>query len=151
MEIQVRYSALLLLFSVMTFWMESLHKNIQLMLEFLKAPLLVLHFSYYTLMTFLTMLSVILLSVLMMLLSILSVISHHICGNNVNWLLNLNLIYETLDGGKKWLIVFNTAKSQLVMTGLLRQFFLIFCKNIMDFIFWVIWKCLASCIKKDIA
>ena len=31
--------------------MESLHKNIQLILEFLKAPLLVLHFSYYTLMT----------------------------------------------------------------------------------------------------
>ena len=43
------------------FWMESVHKNIQLMLEFLKAPVLVLHFSYYTfLMTFLMMLSVIL-------------------------------------------------------------------------------------------
>ena len=37
------------------------------MLEFLKAPLLVLHFSYYTLMTFLMMLSVILLSMLMIL------------------------------------------------------------------------------------
>ena len=48
--------------------MVNLHKNIQLMLEFLKAPLLVLHFSYYTLMTFLTMLSVILLSMLMILL-----------------------------------------------------------------------------------
>ena len=47
-------------------------------------------------MTFLTMLSVILLSMLMILLSILSVISHLICGNNLNWLLNLNLIYETL-------------------------------------------------------
>ena len=34
--------------------MESLHKNIQLMREFLKAPFLVLHFCYYTLMTFLT-------------------------------------------------------------------------------------------------
>ena len=32
--------------------MESLQKNIQLMLEFLKDPFLVLHFSYYTLMTF---------------------------------------------------------------------------------------------------
>ena len=31
------------------FWMGSLHKNIQLMLEFFKAPFLVLHFSYYTL------------------------------------------------------------------------------------------------------
>ena len=69
--------------------------NIQLMLELLKAPFLVLHFSYYTLMTFLMMLSVILLSMLI-LLSILSVIRHLICGNNLNWLLNLNLIYETL-------------------------------------------------------
>ena len=33
--------------------MGNLHKNIHLMLEFLKAPFLVLHFSYYTLMTFL--------------------------------------------------------------------------------------------------
>ena len=74
----------------------SLHKNIQLMLEFLKAPFLVLHFSHYTLMTFLMMLSVILLSMLMNLLSILSVIRHLICGNSLNWLLNLNLIYKTL-------------------------------------------------------
>ena len=44
------------------FWMGTLHKNIQLMLEFLKTPFLVLHFSYYTLMTFLMMLSVLLLS-----------------------------------------------------------------------------------------
>ena len=43
-------------------------KNIQLMLEFLKAPFVVLHFSYYTLVTFLMMLSVILLSILMILL-----------------------------------------------------------------------------------
>ena len=100
MKFQVRYLALILLFSVIGslewFWMESLHNNIQLMLEFLKAPFLVLHFSYYTLMTFLTILSVILLSMLMILLSKLSVIRHLICGNNVNWLLNLNLIYKTL-------------------------------------------------------
>ena len=82
------FGALFLLFSVIDnlewFWMESLHKNIQLMLEFLKASFLVLHFSYYTLMTFLMMLSVILLSMLMILLSILSVIRHLICGNNLN-------------------------------------------------------------------
>ena len=69
MEFQVRYLALFLLFSVIDgfkwFWMESLHKNIQLMGEFLKAPFLVLHFSCYTLVTFLTMLSKILLSMLM--------------------------------------------------------------------------------------
>ena len=63
-------------------WLGSLHKNIQLMLEFLKAPFLVLHFSYCTLMTFLMMLYVIQLSMLMILLSILSVIWHLNCGNN---------------------------------------------------------------------
>ena len=62
---------------------------------------LVLHFSYFTLMTFLIMLSVILLYTLMILLSILSVIRHLICGNNLNWLLNLNLIYETLQTGAR--------------------------------------------------
>ena len=100
MEFQVKYLALVLLFSVIDgfkcLWMGSLHKNIQLMLEILKAPFLVLHFSYYTLMTFLMMLSVILLSMLMILLSFLSVIRHLICDNNLNWLLNFNLIYETL-------------------------------------------------------
>ena len=52
-----------------------------------KAPLLVIHFLY-----------MILLSMLMKLLMFytLSVIRHLICGNNLNQLLNLNLIYETL-------------------------------------------------------
>ena len=36
------------------------------------------------------------LSVLMILLSVLSAIRHLTCGNNLNWLLNLNLIYESL-------------------------------------------------------
>ena len=69
MGFQVRYLALF-------------HKNIQLMLEFLKAPFLVLHFSYYILMTFLMMLSVILVSMLMIQLSTLGVVRHLICGNN---------------------------------------------------------------------
>ena len=76
--------------------MGSLHKNNQLMIEFLKAQFLVLHFSYYILMTFLIMLSVILLSMLMIVLSILSVIRHLICSKNLSWLLNLSLIYEIL-------------------------------------------------------
>ena len=76
--------------------MESVHENIQLMLGFLKTAFLVLHFSYYKSMTFLMMVSVILLSMLMVLLSILSMIRHLICGNKLNWLLNLNQIYETL-------------------------------------------------------
>ena len=98
MEFKVRYLALFLIFAVIGgfgwFWMANVHKNIQLMLE-LKAPFLVLHFSYYTSVTFLMMLSVIFLSMLMILLTILSAIRHLICGNNMNWLLNLNLIYET--------------------------------------------------------
>ena len=115
------YVALFLLCSVIDsfewFWMGSLHKNIQLMMELLKAPFLVLHFSYYTLMTFLMMLSLILLSMLMILLSIVSVIRHLICGKNLNWLLNLNLIYKAL-----WTV----ARSGLLisMLGKLSWFFL---------------------------
>ena len=100
MEFQFRYLALFLLSSVIDgfewFWMESLHRNIQLMLEFVKAPFLALHFSCYSLMTFLTMSSVILLSMLMILLSSLSVIRHLICGHIKIGLLNLKLINQTL-------------------------------------------------------
>ena len=94
MEFLVMY--LVLFFSVIKiegfkwFWMGSLHKNIQLMLYFLKIPFLVLHLSYYTLMIFLIMLYVIFLSMLMILLSVLSMIRHLICNNNLNWLLNFN-------------------------------------------------------------
>ena len=115
MEFQVRYLVLFLLFSVIDgfewFWMGSLHKNIQLMLKFLMAPFLVLRFCCYTVMTFLTMLSVTLLSMLMILLFILSVIRHLICGNNLNWVLNLNLIYETLwTGVRSGLLISMLAK-----------------------------------------
>ena len=105
MVFQVRYLALFLLFSVIDdfewFWMGSLYKNIQLMLEFLKGAL-VLQISHNTFITFLMMLPVILLlSMLMILLSIISVIRHLIYGNNFHWLLNLNLIYETLWPGAR--------------------------------------------------
>ena len=63
-------------------------------------------------------LSVILLSMLIILLSILSIVSvirHLICGSNLNWHLNLNLIYGKLDWGKKWLLDFNAGKTQLVL------------------------------------
>ena len=62
------------------FWMGSLHNNIQLMLESLRASFLVLHFCYYGV-TFLMILCVILLSMLMILPSILCVIRHLIYGN----------------------------------------------------------------------
>ena len=89
------------------------------MREFFNAPFLVLQFSYYILIVFLTMLSVILLSMLMILLSIQGVIGHLICGNNLNWLLNLNLIHETLNWVKNWLVDFSAGKSQLVSFDLL--------------------------------
>ena len=59
----------------------SLHNNITV-LEFFKAPFLVLYFFYYTLLTFLIMLFVILLSMLMLLLPTLIVIRDVICGNS---------------------------------------------------------------------
>ena len=111
MEVQDRYLVLFCLFSVVGgfewFWMESLHSNIQLMTDILKAPFLVLHFLYYTLMT-LMMLSVILLFMLIILLYTLSLIMHLIFGNKWSWLLNLNLICETLKWDRKWLVNFNT-------------------------------------------
>ena len=60
-------------------------------------------------------LSVIWLSLMMILLSIVSVIRHLICGNNCNWLLNLNLIYETLrTGAGSGLLISMLEKTQLV-------------------------------------
>ena len=92
--------ALFLVFSVIDgstwFWMKGLHKKIQLILEFLKTPFLILHFPTVHFKTFLIMLSVILLSLLVILLSILGVIRHMTCGKNLNCLLNVSLIYETL-------------------------------------------------------
>ena len=63
LELQVRYLPLYILFSVIDrfgyIWMGSLHRNIPLIIEFLKVPFLVLYFPYYTLMIVLMMLSVI--------------------------------------------------------------------------------------------
>ena len=131
MEYLVRYLALFLLFAVIAyfgwFWMGNLIKNIhfffirvffcffhQLMVDILEGLFFVQHFSYYTLINFRMMLSVILLSILTIVLSTLNVIRHLICGNNYNWPLNLNLIYKTLDWGRKWLVDGNAGKTQLV-------------------------------------
>ena len=58
-EFKVRYLALFLLFLIRDgfkwFWMGSLPKNFQLMVEFVKTSFMVLHFSCYTWMTFLKM------------------------------------------------------------------------------------------------
>ena len=96
--------------------MESFHKNIQLMLEFLKGPFLALHFSCCILMTFLMMLSVILLSMLMILLSNLSVIRHLICDQQLELVSELEFdLPDTVDWGRKWLVDFNAGKTQLVL------------------------------------
>ena len=99
--------------------------------KFPKASFLVLHISYYTLMTFLMMLSLILLSMLMILLSILSVIRNQICGNNMDWLLNFSLIYETLwTGARKFLLILKLGKlGWFQLTGLITLVLLV-------------WKCL---------
>ena len=122
-ELQVQYFALFLLFSVIRgfkwFWTRSLRNNIQLMLEFLKTPFFVTHFSYYTLMTFLMVLYVILVSIPMKLLFILSVIRHLICGNNLDWLLNFNVIYKIVwTGARSGLLIFHCWENS---TGLFDQ------------------------------
>ena len=88
--------------------MGSLHKKIQLMLDFLKAPFLVLHFCYYILMTFLMMLSVIFLSKLMILLFPLNVILHiwSVATTRIGFWTWIYL-QDSLDWGRKWLVDFN--------------------------------------------
>ena len=84
-KFQVRYLTLFLLFSLIDsfgwFWVGSLHKNIQLMLEFLKGSFLVLHSSCCTLLTLLMIFSI-LRSMLMIPLPTLNVKRHLTCGNN---------------------------------------------------------------------
>ena len=96
MEFQVRCLTLLHLFSVINsfkwFWMGGHNTNILLMVEFLRAPLLVQHFSCYILMTFLMILLVILLSMLMILPS-----THH--WNPLNVLLEKGEINLKRGGG----------------------------------------------------
>ena len=75
--------------------------------------------SYYTLIAFLMMLSVILLSMLMILPSILSVIRHLTCGNNLNWLLDFNLIFETLLARSGLLISMQGKLSWFCLTSLI--------------------------------
>ena len=117
--------------------MASLHKNIQAMLEFLKSSLVLL-FSYYTSMTFLMILSVILLSMLMILPSILNVIKHLIHGNNFNWLLKLNLIYETL-----WTEV----KSGLLISILEKRSW--FCWTSLITLVLLVWKSMSLFLRKN--
>ena len=83
------------------------------MLEFLKAPLLVLLFSYNTLMTFLVKLSVMLLSMMRILLSSLSVIRQLWQQLKLASELESDL-RDTVDWNKKWLVDFNAGKTHLL-------------------------------------
>ena len=87
------------------------------MLEFLKAPFLVLHFSYNTFMTFL-MLSVILLSMLTILFCILIVITHLDLWQQLAFFQNQvaseleSDLWDSVDWNRKWLVDFNAGKTQ---------------------------------------
>ena len=87
--------------------MVNIHMNIQLMLEFLKGPFLVLHFSYYILMTFLMMLFDVIFH-LMMIIAIYADDTTLYSSDQASDLWQqlelaseLNLIYETPDWGRK--------------------------------------------------
>ena len=97
--------------------MRSIHKNIQVMLEFLKAPFLVLHYSCYTLIIFLMILFVLLVSMLLILL-------YSKCNQAFNLWQQLELaseldsdLQDTVNWGRKWLVDFNAGKTELVSFG----------------------------------
>ena len=119
MESPVIYLALFLLFSVIGsfewFWMVHPVKKIQLMLESLKSPFLVLHLSYYTLMTFMMVLSVILVFMLMILFFFFNVWSGiwSVATTRIDFWTWIYL-QDTVDWGNKWLVEFNAVKTQLV-------------------------------------
>ena len=93
------------------------HKNISLMLEFLKAPFWVQRFSYYTLMTFLKMLFVIFDDTSL----------YSKCDQASHLWQQLELVPElesdlqnTVDWGKKWLVDFSGGKFSLFcLSGLI--------------------------------
>ena len=114
----VRYLALFRRFSIIEnfewFCMESLRKNIQLMLVFLKALFLVPHLSYYTSMTFQMTLCVILLSMRMI------TILYSKCDLASDLWQQLELaselaseLLDTIDWNRKWIVEFNTGKLSL--------------------------------------
>ena len=113
MEFQVEFLSFLIIDGFEWFWMRSLLKFIQLMPEFLDAPLVVLYFSYYRLMTFLMMSSVILLSVLMMLLSTTSELWQKL---ELTSELASDL-RDTVDWTRKWHVDFNAGKVSLCESG----------------------------------
>ena len=114
MKFQVRYLALLCLSSVIDgfeyFWMGSLHKNIQLLQEPLKALFLSQHISYYALTTFQMMLPVILLMIpmLMILLFCCKFDQASDLWQQAELVSELESdLQDTVDWDMKWFICFN--------------------------------------------
>ena len=99
----------------------SLHKNIQLMLKFLKAPVWVLYFSFYTSLTFLLMLLLSMLFVIIYLHIFICTVDTTLyskCDQAADLWQQLELASElesdlqhTTDCGRKWLSDFNTRKA----------------------------------------
>ena len=96
------------------FWTGSLHQNFQVMLEFIKAPFLVLNFSYYTLMTFLMILYVILLSMLINLLSTLRDQAFDL-RQQLELDSESESIGDIVHWDRKWFADFNAGKTQFVL------------------------------------
>ena len=117
MEFSLRYLALFRLFFVIDgFWMGILKKNIQLMLEFIKAPFLFRRFFYYTLMAFLMMLS------RNIAISADDNTLYSKCDQESDQWQQLELASElesdlrsNVDWDRKWLVDFNVGKTQFAL------------------------------------
>ena len=118
MEFQVRYLALFFLFSVIDgfrwFWMGSLHKNIQLMLEFFKSPTLFLLYIN-------DLPDNVICNIAIYADDTIYSKCDQASGNIWNWLLNLNLIYEKLWtwAGMDFLISMLKKRNWFRLTGLI--------------------------------
>ena len=134
MEFQVRSLVLLLLFKVVDgvewFWMASLHNNIQV--PILGPTLFLLYINDLPD-------DVICNIAIYADDTILSVIRHLICGNNLNWLLNFNLIYETLwTGTRSGLLISMMGKPNW------------FCLTDLITLVLLMWKCMGLFLRKII-
>ena len=96
--------------------MGSLHKNIQLMLEFLKAPFLVQHFSYYIYINDFPD------AIRNIAIYAVDTSLYSKCDQASDLWQQLELasefesdLWHTLDWGREWLVDFNPGKTQLVL------------------------------------
>ena len=55
---------------------------------------------------------------------------------------------EANNNGHEWIPILHVLHHNRTQSRC-NNFFLIYCKNITNFLFWVFWACLATSIKKD--